>query len=95
MSRAATREGIPHIAVVLTDGMSQNMEATLEEAPLVHEAGITVFVIGKQLPWEPKHVSQLLYKIFPAYYIYITKSLFILAPISKNRNQRNINDIVV
>mgnify|MGYP002280867512 CR=1 FL=1 len=50
MSRAATREGIPHIAVVLTDGMSQNMEATLEEAPLVHEAGITVFVIGKQLP---------------------------------------------
>lgn len=52
MSREKTRAGIPHIAIVLTDGMSQNMKATLEEAQLVHDAGISVFVIG-----EYRHMS--------------------------------------
>lgn len=46
MSRESTRAGLPHIAVVLTDGMSQNMKETLQEAAAVHEAGISVFVIG-------------------------------------------------
>lgn len=46
LSSKNTRPGIPHIAIVLTDGMSQNMPVTLQQAKLVHENGITVFVIG-------------------------------------------------
>ncbi|KAH3884485.1 collagen alpha-4(VI) chain-like isoform X2 [Dreissena polymorpha] len=46
MTSATVRPSIPHIAIVLTDGMSQDMGATLKEAALVHKAGITVFVIG-------------------------------------------------
>lgn len=46
LSPSQTRPSVPHIAVVLTDGMSQDMPATLREAKKVHEAGITVFVIG-------------------------------------------------
>jgi hypothetical protein len=42
-----TRPGIPHIAIILTDGMSQNVSNTIENALLMHEKGITVFVIGK------------------------------------------------
>ncbi|XP_045173658.2 collagen alpha-5(VI) chain-like [Mercenaria mercenaria] len=41
-----TRPGIPHIAIVLTDGMSQNVPMTLEQAKILHDQGITVFVIG-------------------------------------------------
>ena len=41
------RPDIPHIAIILTDGMSQDMRSTLEEAKVVHSAGISVFVIGK------------------------------------------------
>lgn len=49
LARDKTRSDVPHIAIILTDGMSQNMQATLEESRRVHEAGITVFVIGNIL----------------------------------------------
>ena len=42
------RPDVPKIAIILTDGMSQNMRETLEEAKVVHAAGIIVFVIGKK-----------------------------------------------
>ena len=42
----STRPGIPHIAIILTDGMSQNVSDTIENAKLMHDKGITVFVIG-------------------------------------------------
>lgn len=40
------RPSVPHIAIVLTDGMSQNSSYTEQEAAAVHGQGITVFVIG-------------------------------------------------
>ena len=42
------RPNVPKIAIILTDGMSQNMKETLEEAKVIHAAGIIVFVIGKK-----------------------------------------------
>lgn len=49
----ATRQGgrpdnptIPQIAVVITDGNSQESDKTAKQAKLTHEAGITVFAIG-------------------------------------------------
>ena len=46
LSPDKTRPDIPHIAIILTDGMSQDMTETLTEANNVHEAGISAFVIG-------------------------------------------------
>ncbi|WAR03535.1 COCA1-like protein [Mya arenaria] len=46
MSLEQTRPDVPRVAIVLTDGMSQNMTATLQNAALVHRSAITVFVIG-------------------------------------------------
>lgn len=40
------RPNVPHITIVLTDGMSQNSSYTEQEAAAVHGQGITVFVIG-------------------------------------------------
>lgn len=45
-AKEKARPDIPHIAIILTDGMSQDMKSTLEEARKVHDSGITVFVIG-------------------------------------------------
>jgi len=46
MSASVTREGVPRVAIILTDGMSQTPLATADQARLVHQQGITVFVIG-------------------------------------------------
>ncbi|KAL3856153.1 hypothetical protein ACJMK2_010941 [Sinanodonta woodiana] len=46
LSRSKTREGIPRIAIVITDGQSQNMTATFIEAAKVHDDGIIAFVVG-------------------------------------------------
>jgi collagen type VI alpha len=40
------RPNVPHIAIVLTDGMSQNFDYTTQEAAAAHAQGITTFVIG-------------------------------------------------
>lgn len=40
------RPNVPHITIVLTDGMSQNLSYTEQEAAAMHGQGITVFVIG-------------------------------------------------
>ncbi|KAL4224060.1 collagen [Mactra antiquata] len=46
MSSEKTRPDIPHIAIVLTDGQSQDPKSTKAKAKLLHDAGISVFVIG-------------------------------------------------
>ena len=41
-----SREGIPKIAVVVTDGGSDHPSETVRQATLAHQAGIIVFAIG-------------------------------------------------
>ncbi len=40
------REGVPHIAVVVTDGDSEDSVATAHQADLAREDGIHVFAVG-------------------------------------------------
>ncbi|XP_041349211.1 cartilage matrix protein-like isoform X2 [Gigantopelta aegis] len=40
------REGVPKIAIVLTDGQSYDKPTTIKEANRAHAAGISIFVIG-------------------------------------------------
>lgn len=40
------RESVPHIAIILTDGHSNDPLYTMEEARKAREAGITVFAVG-------------------------------------------------
>ncbi|XP_062601604.1 cartilage matrix protein-like [Saccostrea cucullata] len=40
------RPDVPHIVIILTDGMSQDFRYTVQEAAAAHNQGITVFVIG-------------------------------------------------
>ncbi|XP_013410815.1 uncharacterized protein LOC106173996 isoform X2 [Lingula anatina] len=43
---AHVRPGVPHIAIVMTDGRSGNAAATANEAKALIKAGVTVFAIG-------------------------------------------------
>ncbi|XP_003385151.1 PREDICTED: uncharacterized protein LOC100635304 [Amphimedon queenslandica] len=43
---ARVSEGIPRVAAVFTDGMSNNAAATVQSAQAVHDDGITVFSFG-------------------------------------------------
>ena len=45
-SRAQTRSGAVKLAVVITDGKSENPTATMKQARLVREAGINLFALG-------------------------------------------------
>ncbi|CAH1784875.1 unnamed protein product [Owenia fusiformis] len=40
------RPGIPDVVIVVTDGKSDNEQATKDEAIKIHEAGINTFVVG-------------------------------------------------
>ena len=40
------REGIYRIAIILTDGMSDNYEETVKEASLLQKQGVYVFAVG-------------------------------------------------
>ena len=44
-SDAYARPGVPHIAIVITDGESNYPEQTAAEASLVHEQGIQVGIL--------------------------------------------------
>ena len=43
---ARVSEGIPRVAAVLTDGMSNDAAATVQAARAVHNAGINIFAFG-------------------------------------------------
>lgn len=43
---AEAREGVPRIAIVMTDGQSDYPKLTQDEAELAHKEGITTFAIG-------------------------------------------------
>src|SRR5688572_4660382 len=45
-SRQYARSWVPHIAIVITDGDSNNPEETKKEAQLCHQEGIQVVAIG-------------------------------------------------
>ncbi|XP_046351467.2 collagen alpha-4(VI) chain-like [Haliotis rufescens] len=53
------RPKVPQIAIVLTDGQSYDRNATVHEAILNHEAGITTFVIGIGLGVDMTELSDL------------------------------------
>lgn len=45
-SRHGDRTDAPNIAVIITDGQSNNRQATIKEANLLHSRGITTVAIG-------------------------------------------------
>lgn len=45
-SKHNARPGVAHIAIILTDGQSEDTESTATQAKLAHEAGIYLFAIG-------------------------------------------------
>ena len=45
-SREQARRHVAHIAIILTDGQSEDTQETMREAKLAHKQGIYLFVIG-------------------------------------------------
>jgi uncharacterized protein YegL len=43
---ADSRSGVPHIAIVITDGESEDPAKTAQQARLCRDAGITMFAVG-------------------------------------------------
>ncbi|GFN99816.1 collagen alpha-4(vi) chain [Plakobranchus ocellatus] len=46
MMREDGRAGVPHIAIIITDGVSSDQDQTRIEASLAKSEGITIFVVG-------------------------------------------------